>query len=330
VTYTPSSTPDPRAHQPDLCSVVCTTYNHAKYARAAIESIVAQDYRPLEIIVIDDGSTDDNVAVIEAALSESDVQYTLLTQENTGNVAANINRALAAATGEFVLATSLDDLLLPGCISSKMALLLEDQSLVMVANSSMSEMDMSGNIMRPEVRNPVFGHEMASCQDLLEIEFATAGAFFMQGTVLRADCVEALGGYDEDIAGDDLILRTKLWKHLISNPALRCIFLREPGFVYRKHEENLHRNTLRQLHTLIDWRNRFFPERPLPPIAKRRACNYFSECLAKRDHAALQQALALDPLMADLYSEYRYSWGYYRRAIKHALRRILRPTTKQK
>ena len=330
MTYTPSSTPDPRAHQPDLCSVVCTTYNHEKYARAAIESIVAQDYRPLEIIVIDDGSTDDNVAVIEAALSESDVQYTLLTQENTGNVAANINRALAAATGEFVLATSLDDLLLPGCISSKMALLLEDQSLVMVANSSMSEMDMSGNIMRPEVRNPVFGHEMASCQDLLEIEFATAGAFFMQGTVLRADCVEALGGYDEDIAGDDLILRTKLWKHLISNPALRCIFLREPGFVYRKHEENLHRNTLRQLHTLIDWRNRFFPERPLPPIAKRRACNYFSECLAKRDHAALQQALALDPLMADLYSEYRYSWGYYRRAIKHALRRILRPTTKQK
>ena len=330
MTHTPSSTPDPRAHQPDLCSVVCTTYNHEKYARAAIESIVAQDYRPLEIIVIDDGSTDDNVAVIEAALSESDVQYTLLTQENTGNVAANINRALAAATGEFVLATSLDDLLLPGCISSKMALLLEDQSLVMVANSSMSEMDMSGNIMRPEVRNPVFGHEMASCQDLLEIEFATAGAFFMQGTVLRADCVEALGGYDEDIAGDDLILRTKLWKHLISNPALRCIFLREPGFVYRKHEENLHRNTLRQLHTLIDWRNRFFPERPLPPIAKRRACNYFSECLAKRDHAALQQALALDPLMADLYSEYRYSWGYYRRAIKHALRRILRPTTKQK
>ena len=330
MTHTPSSTPNPRAHQPDLCSAVCTTYNHEKYARAAIESIVAQDYRPLEIIVIDDGSTDDNVAVIEAALSESDVQYTLLTQENTGNVAANINRALAAATGEFVLATSLDDLLLPGCISSKMALLLEDQSLVMVANSSMSEMDMSGNIMRPEVRNPVFGHEMASCQDLLEIEFATAGAFFMQGTVLRADCVEALGGYDEDIAGDDLILRTKLWKHLISNPALRCIFLREPGFVYRKHEENLHRNTLRQLHTLIDWRNRFFPERPLPPIAKRRACNYFSECLAKRDHAALQQALALDPLMADLYSEYRYSWGYYRRAIKHALRRILRPTTKQK
>ena len=325
MTHTPSSTPDPRAHQPDLCSVVCTTYNHEKYARAAIESIVAQDYRPLEIIVIDDGSTDDNVAVIEAALSESDVQYTLLTQENTGNVAANINRALAAATGEFVLATSLDDLLLPGCISSKMALLLEDQSLVMVANSSMSEMDMSGNIMRPEVRNPVFGHEMASCQDLLEIEFATAGAFFMQGTVLRADCVEALGGYDEDIAGDDLILRTKLWKHLISNPALRCIFLREPGFVYRKHEENLHRNTLRQLRTLIDWRNRFFPEHPVPTVIERRARNYFSGCLAKRDQEALQQALDLDPLIADLYSSYRYSWGFYRRSIKHALRRSFLP-----
>src|SRR6056297_2011168 len=159
------SQPEDRLHRRrGLCSVVCTTYNHEKYSRAAIESIVAQDYRPLEIVVIDDGSTDDNVAVIEAALSESDLQYTLLTQENTGNVAANINRALAAATGEFVLATSLDDLLLPGCISSKMALLLEDQSLVMVANSSMSEMDMSGNIMRPDVRNPIFGHEMSTAE----------------------------------------------------------------------------------------------------------------------------------------------------------------------
>jgi alpha-1,3-rhamnosyltransferase len=325
VTHTPSSTPDPHAHQPGLCSVVCTTYNHAKYARAAIESIVAQDYRPLEIVIIDDGSTDDNVAVIEAALSESDLQYTLLTQENTGNVAANINRALAAATGEFILATSLDDLLLPGCISSKMPLMLEDHCLVMIGNSTMSEMDMSGKITRAEVRNPIFGHETASCHDLLEIEFATAGAFFMQGTVLRADCVEALGGYDEDIAGDDLILRTKLWKHLISNPALRCIFLREPGFVYRKHEENLHRNTLRQLRTLIDWRNRFFPEHPVPTVIERRARNYFSGCLAKRDQEALQQALDLDPLIADLYSSYRYSWGFYRRSIKHALRRSFLP-----
>ncbi|SEN77886.1 Glycosyl transferase family 2 [Roseovarius tolerans] len=326
MTHIHSSTQDPCARQPGLCSVVCTTYNHAKYARAAIESIVAQDYRPLEIIVIDDGSTDDNVAVIEAALSESDVQSTLITQQNTANIAGNVNRALAAATGDFVLPTSLDDLLLPGCISSKMALLLEDQSLVMVGNSSMSEMDMSGKITRPEVRNPVFGHETASCHDLLEIEFATAGSFFTQGTVLRADCVEAIGGYDEDIAGDDLILRTKLWKHLIANSCLRCVFLRDPGFVYRKHDENLHRNTLRQLRTLIDWHNRFFPERPLPAIVTRRARNYFSECLANRDDAALQQALDLGPFMADLYSAYRYSWGYYRRSTKHALRRVFLPT----
>jgi len=312
--------------QPGLCSVFCTTYNHAKYARAAIESIVAQDYRPLEIIVIDDGSTDDNVAVIEETLSESGVQYTLITQKNTGNIACNANRALAAATGEFVLPMSLDDLLLPGCISSKMSLMVEDQSLVMVANSSLSEMDMSGKITRPEVRNPVYGHETDHCHDLLEIEFATAGAFFTQGTVLRADCVETIGGYDEDITGDDLILRTKLWKHLIATPSLRCVFLREPGFVYRKHGENLHRNTLRQLRTFIDWHNRFFPERHLPAIVKRRACKHFSECLTKRDQEALQEALDLDPLMAELYSAYRYSWGYYRRSIKQALRRVFLPT----
>src|SRR6056297_2818151 len=148
------SQPEDRLHRRrGLCSVVCTTYNHEKYSRAAIESIVAQDYRPLEIVVIDDGSTDRNVDVIRAALADSDVKNTLLTQKNTGNIAMNVNRALAAARGEFVLLTSLDDMLLPKCISSKLSPMLEDRSLVMVGNSTMSEMDMSGKITRPEVRN---------------------------------------------------------------------------------------------------------------------------------------------------------------------------------
>lgn len=308
-----------------LCSVLCTTYNHEKYSRAAIESIAAQDYKPLEIVIVDDGSTDRNVEVIQQALGECGIQNVLLTQKNTGNVAMNINRALAAASGEFVLFTSLDDILLPDCISSKVSLMFEDRSLVVVGNSMMSEMDMSGKITRPEARNPVSGHENATCHDLRELEFATAGAFFMQGTILRADFVDAIGGYDEDIAGDDLILRTKVWNHLIANPSLRCAFLQKPGFVYRKHGENLHRNTLRQLRTLIEWRNRFFPERPLPEIAQRRARRHFSQCLAAHDHAGLQAALDLDPIMPEIYADYQKSWEFYMRLIRYTFQRILRP-----
>lgn len=320
--HSSSASRDRTTRQAGLCSVVCTTYNHAKFSRAAIESVLAQDYRPLEIIVIDDGSTDANVAAIRQALAHSAVQHTILTQENTGNVARNANRALAAAKGEFVVLLSLDDLLLPGCISSKMCLMAADRSLVMVGNSTMSKMDMGGTIIRAEVRNPVFGQETATCQSLREIEFATAGAFFLQGAVLRAETVDRVGGFDEDMAGDDLILRTKIWNHLITNPSLGFALLQTPGFVYRTHGENLHRNTVRQLRTLLDWRNRYFPDRPLPDIAQRRARRYFAHCLDAHDDAALQQALALDPLMPELYARYRKSWDFHRRSMKNALSRV--------
>jgi len=305
-----------------LCSVVCTTYNHAKYSRAAIESIAAQDYRPLEIVVVDDGSIDGNVEVIREALTQSRLPYTLIEQENSGNVAANANRALAAAKGEFLLLTSLDDLLLPDCISSKMALMLESASVVMVGNSTNAEVDGEGMITKPSVPNYVFGNESASAEDLREIEFTKIGTFFLQGVAFRADVLDAIGGFDEDITGDDLNLRTRFWIYLIAHPELQFAFLQQPGFAYRKHVENLHRNILRQVRTVLDWRNRYFPERPLPDLAQGWVCMYFAQCLAVRDYEALQKVLDLDPQMPEIYASYRKTWRFYRRAIKN---RFFRP-----
>jgi glycosyltransferase involved in cell wall biosynthesis len=301
---------------PGLCSVVCTTYNHAKYSRAAIESIVAQDYRPLEVVVVDDGSTDGNVEVIREALTQSRLPYTLIEQENSGNVAANANRALAVAKGEFILLTSLDDLLLPDCILSKMAMMLRSPSLVMVGNSTNAEVDGAGMITKPNVPNSVFGNESARAEDLREIEFTKIGTFFLQGVAFRADVLDAIRGFDEDITGDDLNLRTKVWIYLIAHPELQFAFLQQPGFAYRKHAENLHRNTLRQVRTVLDWRNRYFPERPLPDLAKAWVCLYFEQCLAERDYEALQKAVDLDPQISEIYASYRKTWQFYRRALK--------------
>lgn len=306
-----------------LCSVVCTTYNHAKYSRAAIESIASQDFRPIEIVIVDDGSTDDNVAVIRAALSESGLPHTLITQNNTGNVAVNANRALAAARGEFVVLTSLDDLLLPGCISSKMEIMLAGASLVMVGNSANSETDDAGTITILESRNPIFGKEMATAEEMLDLEFSNIHSFFLQGTAFRADFLTAVGAFDENCVGDDLILRTKIWLHLIAHPDLRFAFLRRPGFAYRKHALNQHHNGSRQLRTVLEWRNRYFPNRPMPDLAQRWACSYFNQLLARRDYYALNEMLASDPQLMGIFENYRKTWKFRRRAIKNFVKRML-------
>ena len=306
-----------------LCSVVCTTYNHAKYAAAAVQSIVAQDYRPIEIIIVDDGSTDDNVAVLRAALSESGLSHKLIAQENTGNVAMNANRALAAAKGQFCVLTSLDDLLLPGCISSKMAIMSENPALVMVGNSTNAEIDSRGQITKADCPNAVFGKETADAEEMREIEFDRIGTFFLQGTAFRADFLTAIGAFEEGLTGDDLILRTKVWNHLIAHPELRFVFLRRSGFAYRKHESNLYRSDFRQIRTVIDWQNRYFPDRPLHDSAVRWIRRFFNTCLANGDNTALHAALAYDPRMLEVFEVYHKTWKYRRRRIKHFVRRAL-------
>lgn len=90
-----------------LVSVIIPVYNGGRYLRAALESVFAQTYRAFEVIVIDDGSTDDSAAI---AQSFPDVRY--IHQSNQG-VAAARNNGIEAARGEFFAFIDQDDLWSP-------------------------------------------------------------------------------------------------------------------------------------------------------------------------------------------------------------------------
>jgi alpha-1,3-rhamnosyltransferase len=194
----------------------------------------------------------------------------------------------------------------------------------MVGNSANSEMDDAGTITILESRNPIFGKEMATAEEMLDLEFSNIHSFFLQGTAFRADFLTAVGAFDENCVGDDLILRTKIWLHMITHPGLRFAFLRRSGFVYRKHAQNQHHNGSRQLRTVVEWRNRFFPDRDMPALAQRWACNYFNQLLDRRDYYALNEILASDPQLMGIFEKYCKTWKFRRRAIKHIVKRMLR------
>lgn len=90
---------------PPLVSVVVTTYNQAPYIAAALGSVLSQTYRPCEVILVDDGSTDDTTAQV---LPFRD-RILYLKQPNRG-VAAARNAGIARATGEFIALLDGDDL----------------------------------------------------------------------------------------------------------------------------------------------------------------------------------------------------------------------------
>lgn len=113
------------ARQP-LVSVVIPAYNHGKYLDAAIRSILEQDYPRVELIVIDDGSTDNTREV----LTKYEGRFHFESQPNMGQV-ATLNKGWLMSHGEILAYLSADDLLLQGAIRSAVRCLEENADAVL-------------------------------------------------------------------------------------------------------------------------------------------------------------------------------------------------------
>jgi glycosyltransferase involved in cell wall biosynthesis len=109
-----------------LVSVMIGAYNAAPYLGEAIESVFAQDYEPIELIVVDDGSTDGT-----ADVARSFARVQVIQQENGGNGAAR-NRAVENASGELFAFLDADDRFTQGKLSLQKAALDADPGLDIV------------------------------------------------------------------------------------------------------------------------------------------------------------------------------------------------------
>ncbi len=108
----------PTDSQRPLVSVVMPAYNASAYIQQAIDSVLAQDYPAVELIVVDDGSNDDTVARVQAYGD----RVKLLTQANQGSAVAR-NQGLEAARGEYIAFLDSDDVWLPGKLTAQVAYL---------------------------------------------------------------------------------------------------------------------------------------------------------------------------------------------------------------
>jgi glycosyltransferase involved in cell wall biosynthesis len=109
-----------------LISVMIGAFNAAPYLGEAIESVFAQDYEPIELIVVDDGSTDGT-----ADIAHSFARVQVIQQENGGNGGAR-NRAVEHATGELYAFLDADDRFTPGKLTLQKAALDADPGLDIV------------------------------------------------------------------------------------------------------------------------------------------------------------------------------------------------------
>ncbi|MGN6258040.1 MAG: glycosyltransferase family 2 protein [Solirubrobacterales bacterium] len=206
-----------------LVSVVIPCWNQAGYLGEAIESVLAQSYPELELIVVDDGSDDNSY---EVAARYPGVRR--LRQPNSG-VAAARNRGLGESEGAYVVFLDADDRLLPNALAAGMRELLAAPEAAFAAGRP-RDIGRTGEVIR-EAAQPLVSRD--HYLKLLEECFIWSGS----SLVYRRPPLEAVGAFNEDrVAADDYELYLKLARDY------PVICHEEVVTEYRRHGSNTTRN----------------------------------------------------------------------------------------
>jgi glycosyltransferase involved in cell wall biosynthesis len=168
-----------------LVSVVMPVYNAESFVREALDSVLTQEYEPLEVIAVDDCSTDGSAAIVQ---SYPDVTY--LQQESNSGASEARNTGIAIARGEFIAFVDADDIVPPTKLAVQVGHLLEHPELACVLGRQ--------HWLNPPpglARDVVWG-------DLDGIPILSA--------VFRTSVLRELGAFDEDKGGDlDMLVRLR-------------------------------------------------------------------------------------------------------------------------
>lgn len=101
-----------------LVSIVMPLYNSEAFLKETLESLLCQTYSDFELIIIDDGSVDQSLAIVG---SYADKRIRLIEQKTNQGIAATLNRGLDAASGKYIARIDSDDIALPNRLACQVA-----------------------------------------------------------------------------------------------------------------------------------------------------------------------------------------------------------------
>ncbi len=249
-----------------LLSICCLGYNHAPFLEENLRVISKIDYASIEVVVVDDGSSDDSVPRLQKIAENYPLPIRVIAQENTGNIGKNLNTTLKQATGELIAFIALDDVFHPKTVRTEIEMMNQQPELAFVASQQAVTINDDGMVYSLLPPLPIAGKAYLSAQELLECEYADFGAFYVQGCIFRKSIIDEIGGFDEDMTGDDIILRTKLFRYMQNHPAWQAGFVEENNVFYRIHDNNVHKNSARQIRIVTEYLAKYWPNRPNPPL----------------------------------------------------------------
>lgn len=189
------------SHTTPVISVLMSVYNSASYLREAVESILNQTFADFEFLVIDDGSTDESLKILQEYASK-DKRIILTSRENRG-LTRSLNELLAQAKGKYIARQDADDISLPHRFEKQVHFLETHQDVVLLS-SLLELIDASGRSIK--VIPDVFEPDLLDWYLLFDHYLGGHSQFMFR----RVQLIN-LGGYDEKYRyGQDYVLICRL------------------------------------------------------------------------------------------------------------------------
>lgn len=180
-------------------TVICLCYNQGRFVKEAIESVRAQTYPNVQLLVVDDASSDNSVGIIKACLATIPSARFFSLSKNMGNCKA-FNHALKYADGDFVIDLAADDILLPDRISEGVKALMTAGERYGVNFTDAYKISEDGRILSRH--SDRFPHDTIPQGDIYR-ELISRYFICSPTMMFRAEVIRTLKGYDESLSYED-------------------------------------------------------------------------------------------------------------------------------
>ncbi|MGV8994331.1 MAG: glycosyltransferase family 2 protein [Flavobacterium sp.] len=187
-----------------LVSIICLSYNHEKFVAQALDSVVNQTYKNIELLIADDCSPDNSAEVIEKwLLNHPEIHFTRNTV-NLGNT-KTFNALFRKSKGEFIIDLAADDILKPDCVSNQLQGFENHQDAGLVY----------GNMKLIDENDKDLGYYYPVNDQLSAVNPPNSGDVYIDiinqkhkicsvTAMMKRSMLDELGGYDETLAFEDL------------------------------------------------------------------------------------------------------------------------------
>lgn len=215
-----------------LVSILISCYNHAHFVAETLDSVKADTYPNKEIVIIDDGSKDNSVQVIENWMKENPGENVTFSHRPNKGFCASLNELLDIAAGKYIVLVASDDLLVNNTIAERVEILQNTDKMVLVSDAEVinDKGATTHKSMLSDFHNAdkeKYKTEEGILDEIL-FNFAISGAVVMMDKKIFS----LVGKYPVDLKGEDFYF------YVSSAAANQIIFFDKVVSKYRIHSNN--------------------------------------------------------------------------------------------